>query len=788
MFSLLIKVKRWSMNSNVRFLNTNISKIIDSTESKEAKYKILIFLSQLFNKFQKIVANNENIRAKDLINYRQSFKSRNDRNEDYKIFQLINNHDQFKNCFDFISNNFDCFNSKEIAFISKVYNSISLDSDENDPLRSKIKEYCLLNIQKFDLYDIENITFNYRIYTQFILKSLDFVGNKINDTEFVSKKLNIDKYNGYFENEMFEIDSKQKIQLWLRLNVFLSYRNYFKSQNFKSLIESLFEKSAYLTKNELNIYETNFIITLCSESALINNASGLNRSIIQPFIDKDFLLKLFDKFELLKYKEDLHNFMLFYVANVANEKKDFEDVLKQFQNLISNTVNSHLFFTYSRILNSILYGYSKFIRIRRELDLSRYDILRSIKYDKYYNYLVENLDDEFKSKFQKQLNKFIEKEPIGPNFMNASESIILFSLISQDSSHLLNKFYAYLFKFYSNLVNNTNDLHYYHNTILNLLHLLIGLNNESSKVNEIELSNKLKLDLNVFYNSNDNSNKTNLVAFFMLNEKTLFDNFEFISKELKNISQISNNNYNLAQIIFLLEKRKRFILNNYKNDFVDIVSLILEFYVTKMIDFQQYIKAEDSELLINIKIKTLIQYLDKNVKIITIDDKNKLFSFLKEIELNLNDHVVENFLFDNDHGINRIGLRLSIFVKFFKTGNFYLLHELDKIWKFLVTVLDKLHKLELPTDIKIKKFCDLNKIMSIYSHFDFTFTYSYKKDKILLEALNNKFYNEILRNKLDIDDLIVFVENLISLDLFVENAFTDLVEINVRFSKIHILF
>jgi hypothetical protein len=70
---------------------------------------------------------------------------------------------------------------------------------------------------------------------------VDFVGNKIKDSEFVSKKLNIDKYNGYFENEMFEIDSKQKIQLWLRLNVFLNYRNYLKSQNCKSLIESLIE-------------------------------------------------------------------------------------------------------------------------------------------------------------------------------------------------------------------------------------------------------------------------------------------------------------------------------------------------------------------------------------------------------------------------------------------------------------------------------------------------------------------------------------------------------------------
>ena len=74
-----------------------------------------------------------------------------------------------------------------------------------------------------------------------MMKSLNVVEKKIKDSKFVSKKLDIEKNNENFENKMCEIDSKQKSQLWLRLNILLNYKKYLEYENQKSLIQSLFE-------------------------------------------------------------------------------------------------------------------------------------------------------------------------------------------------------------------------------------------------------------------------------------------------------------------------------------------------------------------------------------------------------------------------------------------------------------------------------------------------------------------------------------------------------------------
>ena len=234
MFCRMTRMSILLMSSNSRFLCSNLSKIVESRDNSEVNKKILIFISQIFSKFQKTVVNIETIRTQDVINYRSSFKNKNDQNEEDKILKLIQNHDQVKKSFNYISNNLYCFNSKEIAFISKVYNTVSLNSDQNDTLRLQIKEYCLENIQNFDLYDIENITFNYRINKEFMMKSLNVVEKKIKDSKFVSKKLDIEKNNENFENKMCEIDSKQKSQLWLRLNILLNYKKYLEYENQKS--------------------------------------------------------------------------------------------------------------------------------------------------------------------------------------------------------------------------------------------------------------------------------------------------------------------------------------------------------------------------------------------------------------------------------------------------------------------------------------------------------------------------------------------------------------------------
>ena len=54
------------------------------------------------------------------------------------------------------------------------------------------------------------------------------------------------------------------------------------------------------------------------------------------------------------------------------------------------------------------------------------------------------------------------------------------------------------------------------------------------------------------------------------------------------------------------------------------------------------------------------------------------------------------------------------------------------------------------------------------------------------DSINNKIYNKILRRNIPIPSLVLYVENLISLNLFVENAFNDLIrkkEVGIHFFK-----
>ena len=65
--------------------------------------------------------------------------------------------------------------------------------------------------------------------------------------------------------------------------------------------------------------------------------------------------------------------------------------------------------------------------------------------------------------------------------------------------------------------------------------------------------------------------------------------------------------------------------------------------------------------------------------------------------------------------------------------------------------------------------------MLIFSHFDYASNKYYWKHFESFEDLNNKIYNKILRRNIPIQTLALYVENLVSLNLFVENAFNDMI-------------
>ena len=54
--------------------------------------------------------------------------------------------------------------------------------------------------------------------------------------------------------------------------------------------------------------------------------------------------------------------------------------------------------------------------------------------------------------------------------------------------------------------------------------------------------------------------------------------------------------------------------------------------------------------------------------------------------------------------------------------------------------------------------------MSIYSHFDYALNENYLKNLELFEDLNNKIYNNILRDNIPITSLALYVKSLISLN------------------------
>ena len=168
---------------------------------------------------------------------------------------------------------------------------------------------------------------------------------------------------------------------------------------------------------------------------------------------------------------------------------------------------------------------------------------------------------------------------------------------------MLKEFYDYFLKFYSILVNETNDLDYYRNTIFNLLQLLTELHEEQSRSKEIQFCSLLDVDL--FYNSDPSLlTRINLIPFLMLNTTTLIKNFEFISKELKNSIQQSVFTYDLSQIILLLNENLVFLMINYKNDLIDILSLLFQCQIKKLLNFNHQIKSIDIEKLTNIKLES----------------------------------------------------------------------------------------------------------------------------------------------------------------------------------------
>jgi hypothetical protein len=162
-------------------------------------------------------------------------------------------------------------------------------------------------------------------------------------------------------------------------------------------------------------------------------------------------------------------------------------------------------------------------------------------------------------------------------------------------------------------------------------------------------------------------------------------------------------------------------------------------------------------------------------KLIDIEDKKSILSGFRKLNINLNENFVNNFALNDNNKFMRIDHRLKILVKILKYGNNYSDQILDQIYNFLIQTFSL--SLENSSNFKFigQKLNNLVHVMSIYSHFDYTSNENYFKNFELFENLNNEIYKNLLRSNMTVTTLSVYVENLISLNLFVESAFKDLI-------------
>ena len=511
--------------------NTNKKKALcerienNGEELKSNKEDVLLYLSRVFNEFQNFISR-PSISNSKVINHWKEYSSKAEHKKIFNLLCFLNKHGNFTLLNKHIISNFNDYQAKEIAFISKVYNAINL-TPENE-LSSKINKYCESNISKFDLHDIFNITFNNN--KKFIQASSEYVLEKIKEQSNSNLKLSVDSNEDKFENEMskFDVDTN----FWLKVNILKHYKNTDSNELLDS-VSTLFKQSEYLTKNGPKFYELNYVINLCAASYKL--ASNLDASIVEPFIHEDVYLYNLD---LCEYKSEFYNYFKFLIKRKgAFNEQQYKYLIDYFQDKIFFCKNPYLFFEYTQLFNELLMLKSSDVKIKENLKLN-FD--RKFKQQQlhadmnpFYLYLVKNLDEKFKLNLENKYDKFIEAFD-GLSFKAIVYSIPLLFNSHQNPNAALNRFYENILDYLSSL-NQLNSLQ-----ILSMIKSLLALIDYSNYQNEIDLCSLIDLKFILADNANSRT-KMALIIFFMLNKKTCLNNFKIISSQLK---IILSTNYN----------------------------------------------------------------------------------------------------------------------------------------------------------------------------------------------------------------------------------------------------
>ena len=194
-------------------------------------------------------------------------------------------------------------------------------------------------------------------------------------------------------------------QSYVKLNILRSFELVIASSSqVKSISNYLLSEAQFLTKRDQNEYEVNTVISLISRIDFLHRITKeiLQMSkLFEPFINKDYLAKVFNGLDLCYYKDEYFGYL----------------------NLIRSFLNENQLDTY-----------------RNEVSLKKINdnrIYLSEEITPYYYHLVDNLDQNFKSQFEKKYNLFI-KDLDGFNFDFVASSLSLIYNINSNKQEFLN--------------------------------------------------------------------------------------------------------------------------------------------------------------------------------------------------------------------------------------------------------------------------------------------------------------------------------------------------------------
>ena len=103
---------------------------------------------------------------------------------------------------------------------------------------------------------------------------------------------------------------------------------------------------------------------------------------------------------------------------------------------------------------------------------------------------------------------------------------------------------------------------------------------------------------------------------------------------------------------------------------------------------------------------------------------------------------------------------------------------LDQWWDIMVQLFYQILKNSTKREIIIPKIGKVINRLHIYTDFDYTNSKKYKENFQLFQDLNEKIYNNVLRNNLSEKQLSLYIESLVSLNIYVGNAFLDFLKLN----------